>query len=210
MTILTFSEFGRRAAANALGRHRPRQLLSTLLVIGDNVKGGFYGQAPDLNDLDGRGDPKTHVDFRSVYASVLGHWLDADVSRSWAATYEDLHLFTGDPGEAVTGPITTGRWVPFATSTALVQQQYRDFLGREGDAGRHGLLGRTGSTRGTDTISQVILHFLDSSGVRPVDGPGCPPGPWRPWRTARVRRPHRRGPRRPRAGRRWPTSPTRW
>lgn len=161
VTIMTFSEFGRRAAANASGG-TDHGNSSTMLVIGDNVKGGFYGQAPDLNDLDGRGDPKTHVDFRSVYASILGSWLDGDVAEIMGGTYEDLHLFRGDPGEEVRGPITTGPWVPFATSTALVQQQYRDFLGREGDApGVAYWSGRLDQK--TSTIPQVILHFLDSN-----------------------------------------------
>jgi uncharacterized protein (DUF1501 family) len=161
VTIMTFSEFGRRAGANASGG-TDHGNSSTMLVIGDNVKGGFYGQAPDLNDLDGRGDPKTHVDFRSVYASVLGAWLDADVVEVMGADYEDLHLFRGDPGEEVVGPITTGPWVPFATSTDLVKQQYRDFLGREGDAG--GIVYWAGRLdKKTSTISQVILNFLDST-----------------------------------------------
>jgi uncharacterized protein (DUF1501 family) len=161
VTIMTFSEFGRRAAANASGG-TDHGNASTMLVIGDNVKGGFYGQAPDLNDLDGRGDPKTHVDFRSVYASILGPWLDGDVAEIMGGTYEDLHLFKGNPGEEVIGPVTTGPWVPFATSTDLVKQQYRDFLGREGDSG--GIAYWAGRLdKKTSTIPQVILNFLDSS-----------------------------------------------
>ncbi len=161
VTIMTFSEFGRRAAANASGG-TDHGNASTMLVIGDNVKGGFYGQAPDLNNLDGRGDPKTHVDFRSVYASVLGPWLDGDVAGIMGADYEDLHLFKGDPGEEVIGPITTGPWVPFATSTELVEQQYRDFLGREGDPS--GIAYWSGRLdKKTATIPQVILDFLDST-----------------------------------------------
>jgi uncharacterized protein (DUF1501 family) len=160
VTILTFSEFGRRASANAsLGTDHGNS--SNLLVIGDNVKGGLYGQAPDLDDLD-NGDPRTHVDFRSVYASVLTGWLAADPVEIMGADYEDLGLFKGDPGEEVVGPITTGPWVPFATSTDLVRQQYRDFLGREGDAsGVAYWAGRL--DRKVSSIPQVIMNFLDSS-----------------------------------------------
>lgn len=160
VTILTFSEFGRRAAANgSAGTDHGNS--SVQFVIGDNVKGGLYGQAPDLTKLTGRGDPPMHVDFRSVYASVLGPWLDADVAQVMGANYEDLRLFRGDPGELVTGPITTGRWVPFATAEDLVRQQYRDFLSREPDAG--GVAFWAGRLeRRTNTIPQVILSFLDS------------------------------------------------
>jgi hypothetical protein len=92
----------------------------------------LYGKAPSLTDLDRFGDPKTHVDFRSVYATILDRWLAADANELMGGTFEDLALFRGAPGETVAAPITTGRWVPFASATALVQQQYRDFLGREG------------------------------------------------------------------------------
>ena len=160
VTILTFSEFGRRAAANA-SKGTDHGNSSNLLVIGENVHGGLYGQAPDLNKLTDRGDPETHVDFRSVYASVLAGWLDADVAEVMGGTYEDLHLFRGDPGVPVPLPVTTGKWVPFATSSALVQQQYLDFLGRVGDAG--GVSYWAGRLdRGVNTVTEVILHFLDS------------------------------------------------
>lgn len=160
VTIVTFSEFGRQIRANAsAGTDHANS--SHLLVIGDNVKGGLYGQAPSLTDLDRFGDPKTHVDFRSVYATVLERWLDADPVELMGAAYEDLGLFRGAPGETVAAPITTGPWVPFATATALVQQQYRDFLGREGDAaGVSYWAGRL--ERKANTIAEVILRFLDS------------------------------------------------
>lgn len=160
VTIVTFSEFGRRAAANA-SKGTDHGNSSTALVIGDNVRGGRHGQAPDLAKLTARGDPATHVDLRSYYASILAGWLDADPTAVLGGTYEDLRLFRGAPGELVALPITTGRWIPFATSTALVRQQYRDFLAREGDAG--GVAFWAGRLdKGTESVSSVILHFLGS------------------------------------------------
>jgi hypothetical protein len=161
VTIMTFSEFGRQIRANA-SAGTDHANASNLLVIGENVKGGFYGKAPSLTDLDRFGDPKTHVDFRSVYASVLSGWLRADPVELMGADYEDLKLFRGDPGEPVPLPVTTGRWVPFATAADLVRQQYLDFLGRPGDASGVGYwAGRL--ERGANTPSQVILRFLDSA-----------------------------------------------
>lgn len=160
VTILTFSEFGRRARGNAsLGTDHGNS--SHLLVIGDNVKGGFYGQAPDLTKLTSRGDPPMAVDFRSVYASVLSGWLGADPVEIMGGSFEDLKLFKGSPGEEVVGPITTGPWVPFATATDLVKQQYRDFLGREGDASGVSYWASR-LDRKVDSISEVIAKFLDS------------------------------------------------
>lgn len=160
VALMSFSEFGRRGRANAsLGTDHGNG--SSLVVVGDNVLGGFHGQAPDLRDLDD-GDPRTHVDFRSYYASVLGGWLGGDVGEVMGEAYEDLGLFRGTPGQVVAGPITTGRWVPFASALALVEQQYRDFLGREPDSSGAAFWANRLESR-TNTISEVILRFLDSS-----------------------------------------------
>ncbi|MDB6079375.1 MAG: hypothetical protein JWO82_3122 [Akkermansiaceae bacterium] len=73
VTLMTFSEFGRRVDENAsAGTDHGRA--SCLFVAGGGVKGGLYGQYPSLSDLD-VGDLKHHVDFRGVYASVLENWL---------------------------------------------------------------------------------------------------------------------------------------
>lgn len=98
VTVMTFSEFGRRGMANASGG-TDHGAGSVGFVIGDNVLGGFYGVAPRLDRLDSRGDVPMSVDFRSLYASVLGGWLGGDVSSVLGASYEDLKLFRGAPGE---------------------------------------------------------------------------------------------------------------
>lgn len=69
---MTFSEFGRRAEENGGGTdHGSAQ---PLLVLGGNIKGGFYGQSPSLSDLD-NGNLKHQIDFRQVYATILKDWL---------------------------------------------------------------------------------------------------------------------------------------
>ena len=42
-----------------------------MFVLGRGVAGGFYGAEPSLTDLDD-GDLRPGLDFRSVYASLLG------------------------------------------------------------------------------------------------------------------------------------------
>jgi uncharacterized protein (DUF1501 family) len=42
------------------------------------VKAGFHGDEPSLTALDENGDLKSTVDFRSVYASVMGNVLGSD------------------------------------------------------------------------------------------------------------------------------------
>ena len=162
VALMTFSEFGRRPEANA-SNGTDHGTSSTHLVIGDNVKGGFYGQAPNLAALDGRGNPSVSVDYRSYYASILGGWLGADAAAVLAAAYADLGLFRATPGgTTVTPPPVTGPWVPFATPSDLVRQQYLDFYGRVGDAG--GVTYWTKQlTSGARTIPGVIDAFLHST-----------------------------------------------
>jgi len=51
-----------------------------MFLWGRAVCGGIYGQPPSLADLD-HGDLKMTVDFRSVYATVLDHWLGVSHER---------------------------------------------------------------------------------------------------------------------------------
>jgi len=73
VTLMTFSEFGRRVKENnSAGTDHGRA--SCLFVAGAPVKGGVYGAAPSLTDLD-KGDLVHSVDFRQVYATVLKDWM---------------------------------------------------------------------------------------------------------------------------------------
>ncbi len=71
--VMTFSEFGRRVAENASGG-TDHGAAAPMLLIGSAVKPGIHGQHPSLTDLD-QGDLKFHMDFRSVYATVLEQWM---------------------------------------------------------------------------------------------------------------------------------------
>lgn len=75
--ILSYAEFGRRPAENGSGG-TDHGTASAHFAMGGRVRGGLYGQAPDLARLEG-GNPTYGIDFRSVYASAIHrHWgLDA-------------------------------------------------------------------------------------------------------------------------------------
>ena len=159
--MMTFSEFGRRPGANA-SNGTDHGTSSAHLVIGENVKGGFFAEAPRLDALDSRGNTTVSVDFRSYYGSLLTGWLNGDAAAILGGSYPDLGLFKAKPGGSVTGPITTGPWVPFATPSDLVRQQYLDFYGRVGDSG--GVTYWTSKlTSGSWSIVQVIDSFLHSN-----------------------------------------------
>jgi Uncharacterized protein conserved in bacteria len=79
VTVLAFSEFGRRVAENG-SRGTDHGAAAPLFVLGDAVKGGLHGDPPDLTDLVG-GDVRHKIDFRQVYASLLNDWLGLPARR---------------------------------------------------------------------------------------------------------------------------------
>ena len=76
IVVMTWSEFGRRAAENA-SFGTDHGTAAPLFVVGKDVKGGIYGDPPALNNLDS-GNLRFGTDFRSIYATVLENWLQAD------------------------------------------------------------------------------------------------------------------------------------
>ena len=75
VTIVVFSEFGRRVKDN--GKGTDHGTAAPMFIIGGNNKGKIIGNNPNLSDLD-QGDLKYATDFRSVYASLLQNKLDFD------------------------------------------------------------------------------------------------------------------------------------
>ena len=78
VTIVVFSEFGRRVKDN--GRGTDHGTAAPMFIIGGNNRGKIIGKNPNLSDLD-NGDLKHDIDFRSVYASLLKNKLDFDSSQ---------------------------------------------------------------------------------------------------------------------------------
>src|SRR2546427_3634971 len=87
--IATWSEFGRRPRENASGG-TDHGSAAPVILIGDPVRGGLYGQTPNLTDLDATGNLKYTVDFRSVYQEILGGHLGADPKEILGASYDSL------------------------------------------------------------------------------------------------------------------------
>lgn len=70
--IMTYSEFGRRAAQNGSGG-TDHGTAASHFVIGGRVKGGHYGEYPSLSHLVDR-DVVHTTDFRALYQSVVRQW----------------------------------------------------------------------------------------------------------------------------------------
>jgi uncharacterized protein (DUF1501 family) len=74
--VLCFSEFGRTVKENG-SAGTDHGTAAPVLVAGQPVTGGLYGEAPDLGDLDD-GDLRFTTDFRRVFATLLERVLDSD------------------------------------------------------------------------------------------------------------------------------------
>ena len=85
--VATWSEFSRRPQENASGG-TDHGAASAMLLMGNPVKGGFYGQAPNLSSLDGTGNLRYTVDFRSVYQEILNTHLGADAKDILGQTFD--------------------------------------------------------------------------------------------------------------------------
>lgn len=71
--VMTFSEFGRRARQNS-SNGTDHGTAAPHFVTGGAVRGGVYGQAPDLTRLDGTQNVVYTTDFRQMYATVAQQW----------------------------------------------------------------------------------------------------------------------------------------
>jgi hypothetical protein len=97
-TVVVVSEFGRRLRRNN-SNGTDHGAAGCAFVIGDRVNGGIIGGYPSLTDVTRRGDLKHNTDFRSLYATVIDTWLDADPDQVLGPSPGTLNsLFTGGPG----------------------------------------------------------------------------------------------------------------
>jgi uncharacterized protein (DUF1501 family) len=69
ITVLVYSEFGRRVKANG-SEGTDHGTSGPVFLIGDRVSGGFYGDQPSLSKLVD-GDLAVTTDFRDVYSTVI-------------------------------------------------------------------------------------------------------------------------------------------
>lgn len=78
VTIVVFSEFGRRVKDN--GNGTDHGTAAPMFIIGGQNRGKVIGNNPNLSDLS-QGDLKYQIDFRSVYASLLKEKMAFDYTK---------------------------------------------------------------------------------------------------------------------------------
>ena len=89
--VLVFSEFGRRIKDNGSGTDHGAAGVS--FVIGNQVKGGHYGEYPSAKteDLE-QGDLVPNYDFRSDYAMLVEDWFGLDSKPIGNGSFEKLPI----------------------------------------------------------------------------------------------------------------------
>ena len=88
--VLTYAEFGRRPQENN-SNGTDHGTAAAHFVAGGRVKGGLYGEAPRLADLEG-GNLRHGVDFRSLYATVLERWWGFSSARALGGQFAPLEV----------------------------------------------------------------------------------------------------------------------
>ena len=90
VTMFLYSEFGRRAMDNGSGTDHGTGGIA--FALGENVKGGFYGEYPSLepNKLEDGGNLLHNLDFRSAYTTLLEKWMGLDAKPIVGGTYEPV------------------------------------------------------------------------------------------------------------------------
>ena len=91
VTMMVFTEFGRRVPENASGG-TDHGTATPVYVVGNKVRGGQYGKPVSLTELDD-GNLLYTTDYRRVYASMIGDWMGADADTVLKGHFESLRLF---------------------------------------------------------------------------------------------------------------------
>ncbi len=93
VTILVFTEFGRRMKDNGSGTDHGSG--GGAFIIGENIKGGLYSEYPSIEPGDWlNGEDMRHTfDFRGVYGTLLEQWMGLDPTAIVGGTYEQLKPF---------------------------------------------------------------------------------------------------------------------
>ncbi len=88
--VMTYAEFGRRPQENG-SSGTDHGTANAHFVTGGRVRGGLYGQAPQLDRLE-NGNLAYAIDFRSLYATALERWWGVPAASALGARFETLDV----------------------------------------------------------------------------------------------------------------------
>ena len=91
VTLLSFSEFGRRVRENA-SRGTDHGTAAPVFLFGNQVQAGLLGDHPSLTDLT-EGDLKYKIDYRQIYAAILENWLGVPSANVIGGSFKPVSIF---------------------------------------------------------------------------------------------------------------------
>ncbi|MCH7744458.1 MAG: DUF1501 domain-containing protein [Chloroflexi bacterium] len=93
ITVLVFTEFGRRMRDNGSGTDHGSG--GGAFMFGNSIKGGLYSEYPSLNpkDWEHGEDLKHTIDFRGIYGTVLEQWLGVEARPIVKGDFEQISPF---------------------------------------------------------------------------------------------------------------------
>ena len=93
ITVLVFTEFGRRMRDNGSGTDHGSG--GGAFMFGNGIKGGLYSEYPSLNpkDWEHGEDLKHTIDFRGIYGTVLEQWLGVEARPIVKGDFEQISPF---------------------------------------------------------------------------------------------------------------------
>jgi uncharacterized protein (DUF1501 family) len=93
VTMMCFSEFGRRVQQNA-SQGTDHGAAAPMFLVGPSIekKAGLVGNHPSLTKLD-QGDLIYNIDFRNVYATVLQDWLGTPSKPILGQQFKTMPIF---------------------------------------------------------------------------------------------------------------------
>ena len=91
LIMMIFTEFGRRVRDNGTGTDHGAG--GGAFIIGDQVKGGMYGNYPSMKPEDlNQGDLDRSYDFRGFYSSDVDQWLGLDPVPIVGGKFEQIQF----------------------------------------------------------------------------------------------------------------------
>ena len=88
--IMSYAEFGRRPKENA-SNGTDHGTANVHFMLGGKVKGGLYGKAPQLDQLES-GNLVYGVDFRSLYATAIEKWWGGNSAKALGGKFSTLDV----------------------------------------------------------------------------------------------------------------------
>ena len=92
VTLLMFTEFGRRISDNGSGTDHGAGGIA--FVVGEHVKGGIYGEYPSLepSQQEEGGNLKYNMDFRSIYTTIVEDFYKMDPQPIVGGSFEKVNF----------------------------------------------------------------------------------------------------------------------